>query len=1190
MVLKSLEMQGFKSFPDKTVVEFDKGMTAVIGPNGSGKSNISDAVRWVLGEQSTKSLRGAKMEDVIFSGTGVRKAQGFAEVTLRLDNSDRSMKNSDTDIVSVTRKYYRSGESEYMLNGELVRLRDIHELFMDTGLGRDGYSIVSQGRVADLVSSRSAQRRDMLEEAAGISHFRYRRTDANRRLDQTEENLVRLRDILAELEGRVEPLRIQSEKAQKYLSFANEKREVEIGLYLHTIEQSKTQLKEHEHKLHLASLQHGELQSELERLAEQIEASHAAGQELTLEIERVRQGAMDFEERATQLDSQISIEENSIAHENETIDRLRKDSQAAAGTKSHLDDQIAGAQGEIDRIAAEVADLEGLLTVLAQEEQRLRGEQAGMLQQAQELSGRRAEIASALAEERIAQSTAASSAAELQARLDAIEQSAAQRVELADKLQGQHAERTQQFAQLQDAVKEMENAISGYRMLAQTRRDKAEKQRKQAEALAMEIQHKNARAKMLDDLEKNMEGYSGSVRAVMREAKRGMLRGMHKPLSQLITVADEYAVAIETALGAAIQYVVTDTENDAKRAIEFLKQSNAGRATFLPLSAIRPVTFTEKGVSSCPGYVGMADSLVSADAQYSAVLCAQLARTAVFDSTDRAIAAARQFQNRFRIVTLDGQVLNVGGSMTGGSQTRNAGILSRANEIEALRAEIAQLEAALGEQQNLVKNTGAEAAAAAAELDNHLAALNTAQEDCIRKESELQLVTDRLEMAQRALQDYEQEKRVLQERLNGLASDTQAFEVQVALLQERLQAQDTRLTQAEQERGAVAAAIEANGAQAAEHRLAILALQKDSQAKKETIETLERRKSAHGGRMEELDTEIQGILQRSAERREQIALLRGQAQELRKSGSRTKDEVALLVEKRNAIDANGTLLRKQEREKTEAREGLGGELARLEERRSAANTAMEDALNKLFEEYQLTQREAIALEIDLGDIAKAQKRLHELKAKIRALGTVNVSAVEEYREVSERYEFMKLQIEDIEKTRLELLRMIQDLTEKMAERFSEQFEKINRCFTETFQHLFDGGKAELLLENPLDMLESAIDIKVQPPGKNVQNIDLLSGGEKGLAAIALLFAILKITPAPFCIFDEVEAALDDVNVSRYAQYVRHMTANTQFILITHRRGTMEASDVLYGVTMQEEGVSKMLQLKTTEMAKELGLA
>lgn len=1190
MILKSLELQGFKSFPDKTLLEFDRGVTAVIGPNGSGKSNISDAVRWVLGEQSTKSLRGSRMEDVIFSGTGVRKAQGFAEVTLRLDNQDRSLQGCDRDDVSVTRKYYRSGESEYILNGETVRLRDIHELFMDTGLGRDGYSLVSQGRVADLVSSRSSQRRDMLEEAAGISHFRYRRSDATRRLDQAEENLVRLRDILTELEDRVGPLKKQSEKALQYLEYANEKKDVEIGLWLHTITKSKTDLKTQEDKLALATLQYRELEDAIALLAQQIEENISQGQAITVEIEQVRQRAAEYEEQATTIDGHISVEENTLLHNQNSIARITKDMEDAAGTQQHLDEQVTQAEEEISACEDAILQLNTQLDALQQQADTIRQSSLRFSDQTAALTQERIETAASLADKRVAQSTALSSAAEIRARLEAIAPLCATREQQSGDLQRQTAACQTEYDALRASVDEIQNALSGHQMLADTRRAKADKARQEIDAANASIQQKSARLRMLDDLEKNMEGYSGSVKAVMRETNRGTLSGIHGPISQLIAVEKQYTIAIETALGAAIQYIVTDTEQDAKRAIQHLQESRAGRATFLPLSAIRPRTFNERGVEECPGFLGMADKLVATDAQYADIISAQLARTAVVDNMDHAIAAARKYQYRFRIVTLDGQVLNAGGSMTGGSQSRSVGFLSRFNEIEALQQEIRTLKEALSAKQRQYQAIASEAAAAIAALEGSQADLQRMQETCIRKESALHLLQERLETSTHAWQELRQEQSAAAGRLQLLEQEDNTLQQEMTQLQQSITQLDAQLTGFADERQTLTARLEENAQQAAGIHLQLLEKQKDIQAKREAIDVLERRKGSHSGRISDLNEEIGEIALASIAVKEKIAALRMEAEALRKNSAQAKAQVSTLVEQRNAVEGAGSTLRVQERAQAATREGLSGELARLEERRDAIRNAMEDAQNQLYEEYQLTLREAQELNIILADSKQAQKRLQELKAKIRALGNVNVGAVEEYREVSERYTFLKAQIEDVEHSRAELLRLIQELTEKMSERFSEQFTKINRCFIETFTHLFGGGKAELVLEDPANILECPIEIRVQPPGKNVQNIDLLSGGEKGLSAIALLFAILKITPAPFCIFDEVEAALDDVNVSRYAQYVRHMTDHTQFILITHRRGTMEEADVLYGVTMQEEGVSKLLRLKTAEMAKEMGIA
>ncbi len=1189
MILKSLELQGFKSFPDKTVFEFGNGITSVVGPNGSGKSNIADAVRWVLGEQSTKSLRGSRMEDVIFSGTGVRKAQGFAEVTLRLDNKDKTLVKSDADEVSVTRRYFRSGESEYIINGEVTRLRDVHEMFMDTGLGRDGYSMVSQGRIADLISSKSAQRREMLEEAAGISQYRYRRTNANTKLEQAEENLVRLRDILSELEGRVGPLRTQSEKAQKFIVLAKEKKELEIGLWLNTIEKSKNSLREQEHKLLLTSTQYDEINAELEQLANSVDELTAKGQSITVQIENIRLDSASLEEQAVKLDGEIAVENNTIIHNKESIERLLYDVGQASDTEQHIDEQIALALEDIDtligmikqkteKLAEATAGISG-----AKEENSIYADKSATLSQ------QITELTSELSEKRILNSTSLSAIEELETRITNIDTVLSTRGSVVDDMRAQSKACADELQAAKDEAESLSNSMSGYQLKAEKRREKAEKLRKVIDDLNLDIHQRKARIKMLDDLEKNMEGYSGSVRTVMRESGRGTLRGIHGPLSQLITVKDKYAVAVETALGAAIQHIVTDTENDAKRAISYLKENRAGRATFLPITSVTAKDFTEKGLENCAGYVAMADELLEFDAKYTEIIRSQLCRTVVAEDMDSAIAMAKKYSYRIKIVTLDGQIINAGGSMTGGSRGQGSGFLSRANEIEKLTEKVTELQKDFDGKQEELKKLTEELAAAEAELGGAGAELARAQEEVIRKESELQMLEGKLETALAALDDLKSEKVKSQARIEEMKVSCEAVNAEIAELNTKIDEVNGELAELGKSRELLEAKRNELAELEASINLEILASQKDIESKEEIIASLRRRRLSHEGRVDELMEEINNIKKNNEDIEEKIKLMTERAAALREHSRLSKESVERLVAERTEVEGNTTGLRASERQKNDDKEKLGGELARLEERKATVEKALEDAQNKLYDEYQLTLREADEMNIVLDDPAQAQRVLNEIKGKIRALGSVNVGAIEEYKEVSERYEYMSCQIKDIENSRDELVKLITELTGKMSERFREQFIKINSYFSETFVELFDGGKAELVLENPLDVLESNIEIKVQPPGKNVQNIDLLSGGEKGLSAIALLFAILKVKPAPFCIFDEVEAALDDINVTRYAKYVRRMTKNTQFILITHRRGTMEEADVLYGITMQEEGVSKLLELKTAEMAKKLGI-
>ena len=1189
MFLKSLEMQGFKSFPDKTVLEFGQGITSVVGPNGSGKSNISDAVRWVLGEQSTKNLRGSKMEDVIFSGTGVRRAQGFAEVTLRLDNTDRALK-SDKDEVSVTRRYYRSGESEYMLNGETCRLKDVNEMFMDTGLGRDGYSMVSQGRVADMVSSKSSQRRDMLEEAAGISAYRYRRNDANRKLDQAEENMIRLRDILTELEDRVGPLKIQSEKAQKFLVLAEERKGLEIGLWLYTIDKVREQLKAHMDKIDTAVAQYEAVEAELEKIVEEMETAMENSREITVQIDDIRLGASSIEEQAAQIDAQIAVELNSIEHNNEAIARITRDMEIAVESKQNLDDEITETMKTVELLKNAEKQKRAQLAEAAEKIEGLREQSRVFVEKIAELSEEISRYAVKIGDCRVEISTANSSVEEINSRLETIDDIVASRNDAKKQFDEKKKLCEEKLEEAKALVVSTGNAVRGYELKVESRTQKAEDLKKEIDALGLEIDRRRSRARMLDDLEKNMEGYSGSVKAVMREVKRGTLRGIDGVLSQLISVDEEYSVAIETALGAALQNIVTQTETDAKKAINFLKDNKSGRATFLPLTAVKGRSLDEKGLDDCYGYVAVASELVGCDKKYNEIISSLLGRTVVVEDMDCAIMIAKKYSHRLKIVTLDGQVVNPGGSMTGGSRTQNAGILSRANEIERLNAECVKLSGELEQKQLSIKELLADLSACRADLAGTQADFTRAQEDVIRCESELTLVIEKLEDTQRSIDELAEEKVTADERLAVLAKTVEDARARAKELEEHNEALRLEIEKSNSSRAKLGE--DETQLQKAENRakLDILAAQKDIQARLEAVAQLRHRMVNQGIRMEDLNREIGEIAQKNCDIKDNIAVLEQQAQALRSKGKESKEDVAKLIEKKNELDTRAAQLRVEERAKSADREKLGGEVARLEERKGVMEKEHDDTVSKLYDEYQLTQSEAQALEIDLGDPAEAKRHLQELKNKIRALGNVNVAAIDEYKEVSERYEFMSAQIADIEKSKTELEKLIAELTSKMAVQFREQFAKINRYFGETFSELFDGGKAELILEDEHNVLECPIEIKVQPPGKNVQNIDLLSGGEKGLSAIALLFAILKVSPAPFCFFDEVEAALDEVNVARYAQYARRMTGNTQFILITHRRGTMEEADVLYGVTMQEKGVSKLLELKTAEMARKLGIA
>ena len=1188
MYLKAIELQGFKSFPDKTVLEFGKGITAVVGPNGSGKSNISDAMRWVLGEQSTKNLRGSKMEDVIFSGTDARRAVGFAEVTLKLDNIDRAL-NNDNDEVSVTRRYYRSGESEYKINGQPSRLKDIHELFMDTGLGRDGYSMVSQGKIETLISGKSEERRDMLEEAAGISHYRYRRADAMRRLDQAEENLLRLRDILTELETRVGPLKVQKEKAEKFLEYSAEKKNLDIGLCLHTLEKTKNTLREQEKKITIAESQYSDVCRVLEDAAKKIDTAILETQRITIEVDEIHRASSQLEEQAALIESQAAVHENSILHNKETIERIERDKENENETETEIKNQIDLTNSAIKELESAINDKKAELQKFSEEIELITTKNTETAAESVELSDKMSRLSLLIADKRVLASTATSSIEEIDNRISAILEAETQRKPILDELENEKNKAKEELDSIAEKNADLTNSLSGIELLAEKRLEKLEALKEKENSLRNELHIKNSRVAMLSDLEKNMEGYQGSVKAVMREVKHNVLKGIHAPVSQIISVKDKYALAVETALGAAIQNIITDTENDAKKAINFLKESKAGRATFLPLTSVKGNELNEKGLDDCYGYINLASNLVETENKYKNVIASLLGRTVVSEDLDSAVEIAKKYSYKFKVVTLDGQVVNAGGSMTGGARLQNAGILSRANEIEKLTKECNDIKEKLDAAVKDVAEQQENYSSLSAELEGCKAEIAFTAEEKIRAEGVLALKNGQFETILAAKKEADEEKENLIKRKTDIKKNATSAENELVTLQKELSDIENKLSALTGDRETLQQKREDVTAKAAQINLLIATNEKEIESKREEVERLVGRSTSHKDRLSQLNDEIGEIVKKNEELTKLIDVLKEDAAKLRSQSGTSKTDTENLIKQREVFEKESAELRILEREKTEEREKLSGEMARLTERKETLSNDLENIANRLYEEYELTRREAEEMNIEIEDVSESRRRLNELKAKIKGLGNVNLSAIEEYSEVSERYEFMHVQVSDVEKSKAELIKLIQELTGKMGEQFRTEFNKINLNFGETFSELFGGGKASLVLSNELDVLESDIEIKVQPPGKNVQNISLLSGGEKGLSAIALLFAILKVNPCPFCIFDEVEAALDDVNVAKYASYVRRMTDDTQFILITHRRGTMEEADMLYGVTMQEKGVSKLLELKTAEMARQLGL-
>lgn len=1187
MKLKAVEMQGFKSFPDRTKLTFDDGITVIVGPNGSGKSNISDAIKWVFGEQSVKSLRGAKMEDVIFGGSASRKPTGFAWVSLFIDNTDRSI-DIDTDEVVITRRLYRSGESEYRINNNPVRLKDINETFMDTGLGRDGYSVIEQGKIAEIVSAKSTQRREIFEEAAGISKFRYRKTEAERKLTQAEDNLIRLRDIIQELEDRVGPLKAQSEKAKQYVVLAEEKKSLEISLWLEQLAKLGRQMAELEDKTLLAANDRTTAQKRLEEIERETEEIQQKTQELNLYIEHKRDRIREWETAISEAKVNAAVKQNTVTHNEDTIRELQDEWERSMLSAGELEEKLTGLredcallQKEAEETARRWEESQKALEAKRQEERRLATEQSALALQKQELQENihRAELSA---------ETAGTLAEETVDRLEALRGQAKNKDENLTRLREELAGHRAFAEELRERLESLQNSKNGYLFKLKSRSDKiaeVESRQRNGEKLAGE---KLQRAQVLTDLEKNYESFNNSVKFVMKQAGAGALRGVIGPVSALIRTENRYSTAVEIALGAAIQNIVVQDETAAKRAIALLKERGAGRATFLPLTNIRANPIRESDLAARGGYVGLASELVQCEERYRAVMDSLLGRTVVAEDIDAAAAIAKAYGYRYRAVTLDGQVVNAGGSLTGGSVNKNASILSRRGEIDALTAEAKKYAAQVEELETQLTELRREADTIRATVEGIAAEEKTAREDLISAQTLVSRLTASTEEAEQlneqALREYDE----LTARVEELRKQKLTGGELVKKLTEevaRLNRMDVESTAAHT---ALTEAIEEAARQVTDLQMEAITRRKDCEAAQSVIAQLENQQSGSEAALTEL-RQKQEQLQKENE------AIRAEIEEITAGAAGGGSEIETLRRdikeadgQKDTLEARRSILTRESGDAITKREAAASELVRLQEKSEAMQEQQNGISTKMWEEYELTRSEAAETAIPLEDVPAAQKRLTELRGRIRGLGAVNVAAIEEYEEVSGRYRFMKEQIDDAENAKKELTRLIAELSAKMSAIFTERFAGINRHFGEIFRELFGGGHAELRLTDATDPLETGIEIIVQPPGKIIKNLSALSGGEQAFVAICIYFAILRVNPAPFVLIDEIEAALDDVNVGKFAAYLHRMTDHTQFISITHRRGTMEQGDVLYGVTMEEEGISKLLRLDVAEMEKKFG--
>ena len=1174
MVFKELEIQGFKSFPDKVKITFDAGVTGVVGPNGSGKSNLSDAVRWVLGETSSRQLRAAgKMEDVIFGGTRRRSAMGFASVRLTLDNTGHTL-DVDADEVTIGRKYYRSGDSEYTINGQVCRLRDVYELLLDTGIGRDGYSVIGQGRIAEIVAAKSSERREIFEEACGIAKYRYRKTEAERRLAAAGENLERLRDILGELESRVGPLEKESTKAQKFLELSEQRKTLEVTLWTDSVHRARDTVRQQVRDYETAQADYERFDGEAKAAEQEAEEIRMQAQQLTIAVERLNGDIRSITEQISGSDSRIAVLENDILRNEESIASLRSEIEAGEQDGAEADAALqrhravaAKMEAEGEKLAAEIDALNAELEQLADASNASGARKDTLRAEITDLTAKRTEAQVAQAAAEAAEETA-------RQRLPALEQAVQEGTDQWETARQDLTDTIRYREMLTENEKQLANVRSGLELKLKNRKAALDEADTAEQRLGRELDAARQRLSVLRELEKNMDGYQNSVKAVMRAAGARRLRGIIGPVSAILKVEPGCEVAVETALGAALQNIVVENEAAAKAAIALLRSDNAGRATFLPLDTVQPGVFRGR----LSGTARLASSLVQADARYDNIVSNLLGRIIVVEDINEASRVARDNGFRSRVVTMDGQVINAGGSFTGGSVQRSAGLFTRKQEMEELRIRAAKLQKDCLAAQEKTDQCKEQVDALQAELTATASEQITAANDRVRAEAEQK----RLEAAAAQLETARNARRQEIDTLQAALADSRAKAEDAAKLQAELTAKIDRRT-AEMSRiaegddsfltrqNALAQDLSAK-------RLEQVTRQKDAELAYSQIAALEQRARDAAARRASLEESVAALAARSDACRAEIADIRQTRADSQTTIAQKEAEIREATQKRLARQQAETETLARARTAADSREEMSREMARLAERKAAAESEYDQTVAKLWDEYQLSVSQAEALCVEFDSLPALRAQVADLRGKIRALGSVNVSAIEEYKEVKARYDALVTQVTDVEESRNELSRMISKLSAQMREIFTDSFRAINENFGRVFAELFGGGEASLMLEDESDVLSSGIGIRVAPPGKVIKNLEALSGGEQALVAISIYFAILAVNPAPFCILDEIEAALDDANVVRFAQYLRRVSDKTQFIVITHRRGTMEAANVLYGVTMQEDGVSKLLKL------------
>ena len=1178
MYLKRIEMQGFKSFADKTVLEFKPGITTVIGPNGSGKSNISDAIRWVLGEQSMKSLRGAKSEDIIFAGTQARKSLGFAEVSIVIDNNDNKLPIEYSEV-TVTRKIYRSGETGYFINKVPCRLKDILELFMDTGIGKDGYSIIGQGKIDEILSNKSEDRRHIFEEAAGIVKYITRKQESEKKLEQTKLNLLRINDILAEIEANIEPLKLQSDKAKQFLDLREELKSIEVGLFIYNINTYKEKLEQLVKDEDIITSQKEAEDSKMEALQASKEELRQVVDDITAQIENMQNIGFESSNKIEKINSEIGISNERIQNNSANkqrleaeilevksrIEELKEEQKQKLEKKTNLTSNKEKFEKELAEKEAELAELSKKLSAKELEIE-------GKKQIVQDNIDKKYELAAEINTQDVNYENLEKRKKQLKNEIDSV-------ISELDSTRYGKNEISKGFYDIESkrniAVENLEKSVQAKEQNMQ----KLKQYEEEISKLTYTQRMKQARHQFLIETEKEKEGYNKTVKSLLVACDKdsSLNKGIHGVLANLISVEKEYETAIEMCLGQSLQNIVTSTEQDAKKMIEYLRTNSLGRASFLPIASVQGKKLDK--LTKMDGVIGIASDLVKCKKEYEQIILSLLGRTVVVEDMDTAIALAKKDKYSFRIVTLKGDIISSSGSISGGSvQTKTVNILGRSREIEDLEKELKKLEKQIADK--------------TAEKEEYASSIGDSIEQTAKLEKELQEIEIVYATEKQKMVAVEENITRLENRLAKLKEEVTQTEKQKEenrLLKEQKEAEIQELTQQIEELNKVIEEFALNNKDNQKYiddlnfditnlKISVTSFDESESSIEEMVERISQDIKNNEQSIENKNQNILAITEENTKLEQTITEYNNQIEQIKQEVTNSGTKVEELKQERIAKNEKLVNTENEIQSQFSTLESLKEQIIKLDVKKTKLEQDLQQVVESLWNEYELTPNSTEEYQKP-NNVATAQKQVNSLRNKIKDLGSINIDSIEEYKKTKERYDFMSEQRLDLENTASKLRKIIGDMTTTMQNQFKEKFELINKNFNEVFTELFNGGKAELILENEENILECGIDIRVQPPGKKLQNMMLLSGGEKAFTAIALLFAILKINPAPFCILDEIEAALDDVNVYRFAEYLKKFCKQTQFLVITHRKGTMEAGDSVYGVTMEENGISKLLSIK-----------